>query len=396
MKKKVVASVLVTSMLAWSLIPATTGWASQASLDKINREIAEIRKKQQEHKQSVRTIEKKISAIKQQREELEDELVQIDARRNETRSKMDKLDKQIDETTKKAQEAQVALDDANERVAKREGLLKTRLKTMYERGSVSYLEVLLGSSDFGDFLTRLEGLQLIVEQDSKILEENRRDLEMIEAKKKEVEQHLAALENMFAQAEELKAELDRQYERSTTVKAALQKQENELHEIQEEEEQNLLALAAAEASKVAERQRLMSVSSYKGGRLFLPLPPGSFRISSGFGVRTDPFTGRQSGHNGLDMAAPKGTDIYAAADGIVIVAGLVRGFGNTVMIKHNDEISTLYGHIREGGIFVKVGQAVKKGQKIAEVGSTGRSTGNHLHFTVYKNNVAVDPTPYLR
>ncbi|MFX9791825.1 M23 family metallopeptidase, partial [Acinetobacter baumannii] len=85
------------------------------------------------------------------------------------------------------------------------------------------------------------------------------------------------------------------------------------------------------------------------------------------------------------MAAPRSTPIFAAADGIVIFASYSRGFGNTVMIKHNSQITTLYGHIREGGIKVKVGQVVKRGDKIAEVGSTGRSTGNHVHFTVYKN-----------
>jgi len=96
------------------------------------------------------------------------------------------------------------------------------------------------------------------------------------------------------------------------------------------------------------------------------------------------------------MAAPKGTTIMAAANGVVIFAGYSNGFGNTVMIKHSSEITTLYGHIREGGIKVSVGQSVSKGQKIAEVGSTGRSTGNHVHFTVYKNDVAVNPMPYLK
>lgn len=86
----------------------------------------------------------------------------------------------------------------------------------------------------------------------------------------------------------------------------------------------------------------------------------------------------------------------AAERGIVIFAGYNRGYGNTVMIKHNEEITTLYAHIREGGIKVKVGQVVDRGQKIAEVGSTGRSTGNHLHFTVYRNDVAVNPAPFLR
>jgi murein DD-endopeptidase MepM/ murein hydrolase activator NlpD len=257
--------------------------------------------------------------------------------------------------------------------------------------------VLLGSSDFGDFLTRMQGIQLILEQDTRILEDNIKDKETIALKKKEIEQHLANFENLYAQAEDLKAQLDQQYKQSMVVKAELQEQENELHEIEEQEEQQLLAYARQEAAKVAEASRLRAVSNYSGGKLALPLPAGSFRFTSGFGMRKDPFTGRSAGHNGLDMAAPRGTPIYAAEDGIVIFAGYNRGFGNTVVIKHNEQINTLYGHMREGGIKVKVGQAVYRGKTIiGEVGSTGRSTGNHLHFTVYKNDVAVDPAPYLR
>ncbi|MGD8190230.1 murein hydrolase activator EnvC family protein [Brevibacillus ginsengisoli] len=398
MNKKVVYALVITSLLSWGIITPSTTWASKASVEKINREISQIKAKKREQQKTIRNIQAQLSNVKKQRSELEDDLMNIDLRRNETQAKIDKLNQQIDIKTKEAQEAQVQLDEAKDRVAKRDTLLKTRLKTMYERGSVSYVEVLLGSSDFGDFLTRLQGLQMIVEQDTKILEENKKDKETVEQQKKAVEERLASLEGMFAESENLKADLDQQHQQSVAIKKQLQNKESELQEAAEEEEQQLLAIAQQEASKLAERSRLLfaSAGSYKGGRMGVPLPAGSYRISSGFGVRTDPITGAQAGHNGLDMAAPKGTSIFAAEKGIVIHAGYTRGFGNTVMIKHSDSITTLYGHIREGGIFVKVGQEVSRGEKIAEVGSTGRSTGNHLHFTVYKNNVAVDPTPYIR
>ncbi len=395
MKKKTLLLMALSSLLVWGSFPATVGMANSA-LDKINKEISEIRKKKEAQKQQIKEINNQIGTVKKKRAELENELMAIDLRRNETQTKIDKLEVAIADTTKKAVEAQEQLDEAQERVAKREAMLKTRLKSMYERGNVSYLEVLLGSASFGDFLTRLDSIQLILEQDMRILEDNVKDKQLVEEKKKEVEQHLATYEKQFAEAESLKAELDQQFKQSTVVKAALLEQESQLHEIEAEEEQRLLELANLESSKVAEASRLASVSSYKGGRLGVPLPQGSFRISSGFGMRTDPFTGKSAGHNGLDMAAPKGTDIYAAEDGIVVFASYSQGFGNTVMIKHNEQITTLYGHIREGGIKVSVGQAVKKGQKVAEVGSTGRSTGNHLHFTVYKNGTAVDPTPYIK
>ncbi|GED67622.1 metalloendopeptidase [Brevibacillus reuszeri] len=399
MRKKILLTLLIAGLVAGSAIPTNVTWAaSKASLDKINRELKEIQKKRAQQKQQVKQTEEKISAVQKEQKDLQTELMQIDLRRNETQKKLDKLEVQMNETTEKAAEAQDNLDDAKLRVAQRETLLKTRVKSMYERGKVSYLDVLLGSSDFGDFLTRMEGLQLILEQDTRILEDNMRDKETIEVKKKEIDHQLTVYAGMLDEAESLKAELDKQYKHSLVVKAELKKKESALEEDLEQFGQQLIALTKAESDKYAERVRAMSSSSsgYKGGKLGLPVADGQFRFSSGFGMRTDPFTGRSAGHNGVDMAAPKGTTIMAAANGVVIFAGYSNGFGNTVMIKHSDEITTLYGHIREGGIKVSVGQSVTKGQKIAEVGSTGRSTGNHVHFTVYKNDVAVNPMPYLK
>jgi len=398
MKGKVAVSLLLACLIGGTTVADPIGMAAsrQESVNKINKELNAIRQKKRAQQKQVNEIRQQLKEIKSKRQDLENELMAIDLRRNEAQAKLDKLEVQIEDTTKKAVEAQQQLDEAEERVAKREGLLKSRVKSMYERGNVSYMEVLFGASDFGDFLTRMQGLQMILEQDTRILEDNLKDKETVSAKKSEVEKLLANFEAMFAQAEDLKAELDQQYKQSAVVKAELQKTEANLHEIEEEEEAKFLEYVRAESAKMKELSRLSQVSNYKGGILGLPIAEGSFRFTSGFGMRRDPFTGRSAGHNGLDMAAPRGTPIVAAEAGIVLFAGYYGGFGNCVMIKHNESITTLYGHIREGGIMVKAGQSVKKGQKIAEVGSTGRSTGNHLHFTVYKNDVAVDPRGYLR
>lgn len=400
MKKKILLSLLIAGLLVGSVnIPVeVTHAASQQSLDKINRELAEIRKKKENQKKQMKQTQQNIAQVQKQIKNLNTELMQIDLRRNEAQAKLDKLEKQMEETTLKAAQAQDELDEAKDRVAKRETLLKTRVKSMYERGTVSYLDVLLGASDFGDFLTRMEGLQLILAQDTRILEDNLRDKATIETKKQEIDHQLTVYAGMYDEAETLKAELDSQFKKSQVIIAELNKQEKKMEQDYEALGQQLYESNKLEAAKYAEQVRAMSASSsgYKGGRLALPIADGAFRFSSGFGVRKDPFTGKSSGHNGLDMAAPKGTTIMAAASGIVTYAGYYSGFGNTVMIKHSDEITTLYAHIREGGIKVSVGQRVTVGQKIAEVGSTGRSTGNHLHFTVYKNDVAVNPLPYLK
>lgn len=400
MRKRFLLALVITGLMVTSVIPAGVSLAapSKASLDKINRELKELQKKKKSQQQQMKQTEQQINVVQKEKKGLETQLMQIDLRLNETERKLDELEKKMNDTKEKAAYAQDQLDEAKDRVAKRDALLKTRVRAMYERGEVSYLDVLLGSSDFGDFLTRMQALQLILEQDTRILEDNIRDKETIETKKKEIDHQLTVYSGMHDEAEMLKADLDKQYKHSMVVKAELDKKETALEVDLEQYGQQLLAITKQESAKYAERVRAMSASStgYKGGKFALPVASGQFRFTSGFGVRKDPFTGRSAGHNGLDMAAPKGTTIVAAADGVVLFAGYNGGYGNTVMIKHNAEYTTLYGHIRNGGIKVSVGQSVKKGQKIAEVGSTGRSTGNHVHFTVYKNDVAVNPMPYLK
>lgn len=142
-------------------------------------------------------------------------------------------------------------------------------------------------------------------------------------------------------------------------------------------------------------QYVRPVSAITATVLAWPVP-SVHGISSGFGYRTNPITGKRSLHNGIDIPAPKGTPIVAAENGKVIVADYMNGYGNTVIIDHGNGLWTLYGHIKEGGILVSVGQQVRRGQTIALVGSTGNATGSHLHFTVYKNQVAVNPLHYLQ
>lgn len=128
--------------------------------------------------------------------------------------------------------------------------------------------------------------------------------------------------------------------------------------------------------------------------LEVPLPNDTYRISSNFGVRINPETMEKNVHNGIDYVAIKGTEIYAANDGVVSLSESTNEYGETIIIKHNSDFSTLYGHILPGSILVKAGDTVKKGQKIAEVGSSG-TTGNHLHFSVFKQETAVNPSDYL-
>ncbi|MNJ49417.1 Murein DD-endopeptidase MepM [compost metagenome] len=183
----------------------------------------------------------------------------------------------------------------------------------------------------------------------------------------------------------------------------------ESDDISEEQEQLLIELATKRAALEKEKNKLKAAQVYtykrsssssgsggfKGNGGAMALPVSGARLSSGYGTRVHPISGQVKKHTGVDLAAPQGTDIKAAEGGVVIVAEWWSGYGNTVIIDHGDNLWTLYGHIRNGGIKVEKGEQVKRGQKVAEVGSTGNSTGPHLHFEVRINGSPVDPSPYL-
>ncbi|MEC0173119.1 M23 family metallopeptidase, partial [Paenibacillus graminis] len=154
--------------------------------------------------------------------------------------------------------------------------------------------------------------------------------------------------------------------------------------------------ASSSSSSGSNSDSSSSYSEYAGGNGPFLLPVGSARISSPYGVRTHPVTGEVGKmHTGTDFAVPQGTSIHAADSGTVIVAEWWSGYGYTVVIDHGGGVWTLYGHIREGGIKVSVGDRVSRGQTIAESGATGRVTGPHLHFEVRIDGKPVDPMPYL-
>jgi murein DD-endopeptidase MepM/ murein hydrolase activator NlpD len=266
---------------------------------------------------------------------------------------------------------------------------------MYMNGSVSYMDVLFSATSFSDFLDRFLALQNIVGQDKQILEQNKVDRDMVAAKKQQVETQLAEIQSLAVQAEGIKDKLSNQEQQKEVMVASLDKQVKVTESDNEEAETALVALAAQRAELNKKKKALANSFKYSGGKVGWPVPDRK-AIGDGFGYRIDPVRHVRKLHKGIDIPAPKGTAIVAAESGTVLIASAVNGYGNAVVIDHGGGLWTWYGHIREGGIQVQEGQVVKRGQKIAEVGSTGESTGNHLHFEVRKNQEAVDPLPYLQ
>lgn len=366
--------------------------AAKSERQKLLEQLEQIKRTESQANKAMKEAEQKINKIKMDMKKATAEINSLDRQIEETEGKITAKEEEIAITEAEAEEAAQQLDEAIARVEARDELLKVRVRALYETGDVSYLEALLDSKSIGDFLSRMDMMEKVVNSDKQILADNIADKEEIEARKLELDAFLAQLQADYAVLYAMKEDLQRQYKEKTVFIASL-----ELSEEEWQKEEERLAAELAQLAKEKARVNLeIKKTEYSGGAFTWPVPD-SYKITSNYGYRTHPVTGqKQSFHSGTDIGAPQGTTIVAAADGDVILAKKDYGtYGNTIMIDHGG-IVTLYAHIRHGGILVKEGDTVKRGQKIAEVGSTGRSTGPHLHFSVLKNGEYLDPMKYLK
>ncbi|MEO3947315.1 peptidoglycan DD-metalloendopeptidase family protein [Gorillibacterium sp. CAU 1737] len=408
---------ILTAALLLQPLTVTAG-----AKEDIAKQLSELRKQEQQTAQQQKAADQKASNLKDQKQKQVVSLKDLQTDIKTQGDKLSKLETKIADTSLKLQETGHQLEEAEERVEKRDTLLKSRVRMMYTKGSVSYLDVMLSATSFSDFINRFDSIKALVGQDKKILSENKKDRNEIADMKKDVEAKLAEVKTMYADAETLKASLMDKEKRVKAVIASLSQQESEQEELSEEAEADLINLAkkkqelyaeqravlakeAEEKRKKAEEERRkkaaqaqgsnQTASSSHNGQLLWPVP-SSNTISSTFGYRVDPIAGYRKLHKGVDIAAPRGTQIVAAESGTVLIASWTNGYGNTIVIDHGGGMWTWYGHIMEGGIYVGEGDTVKRGQVIAGVGSTGDSTGNHLHFEVRINESPVNPLPYIQ
>ncbi|WP_284241714.1 murein hydrolase activator EnvC family protein [Paenibacillus glycanilyticus] len=389
MKKKLF--IVITMLTVFMLQPV--GGNAASSIDKINKDLAAAKKQIEQAQQSAKNADQQKANISVKKEDAQQAIMKLNEQLDNVTDNMNYVQGQVDSKEVELKKAGKELDKAEEQVKDRNELLQSRLKLMYENGAVSYLEVLFSATSFSDFIDRFDSLHSILSQDRTILEQHKKDKALVEEKKANVETALGEVKTMYTKLQSYKSELDQKEEEKETLIAQYNDQIEELEDISEEQEQLLLALA----KKVSDLNKKKNAikKPFSGGKLGMPLR-SNYRISSNFGYRIHPITHVRKLHAGIDFAVPQGTDVYAAESGVVIVAQAWSGYGNTVVIDHGNGLWTLYGHLRNGGIMVKTGQSVKKGEKVAESGNTGDSTGPHLHFEVRKNEVAVDPAGYLK
>lgn len=393
--------------------------------EKIEEKIAENEGKQSEVTSEIDVINADLAATKANLAEKENEITT-------TNQKISQTETEITETEEEIAQLKIEIIDLEERIAEREELLKNRLRAIQKNGGdISYLQVLMGAQNFGDFLNRATAVTKIMDQDKEIMDAHQADKEEVETKKVAVEDKKDQLENDKASLEDVKASLtvqkqeldsikatlDNQIAKKQTLMANLEHQHSELEEytMTLAEEQKTLsdqasiiekAMKDAQAKKqrleqLAEEQAKAGGNNSSGGSTPSAGGNGSL-IWPASGSHTSPYGYRSFNgggmHYGLDIANSVGTPIKAAASGIVTRSNFSSSYGNVVYIYHPDlNLTTVYAHLSSRG--VSFNQSVSQGETIGGMGNTGNSFGSHLHFEVHiggwQQHGAVNPSPYL-
>lgn len=376
MKRKRIVSIILTLTLA-------LGMAVQVQASTID----EAKKKGEELESQKSAAEAEQSQLAEQLNDLIDEMDQTAA---------DIDEKQEEISDKETELIQAQIDENNQYES-----MKKRIKYMYENGNTQFIEILLESKSIGDFLNNAEYITQISEYDRDMLVEFQETVELVEEQKTALEDEKEELETLQTELQgkqdELNTLMEEKADEISNLEAAIGENAEKLQSLQEEAARQLRmqqeAAAGTGGGSGGSGGAAVQPSIPPSGNGVLSNPCPSAYISSEFGGRTSPGGIGSTNHKGRDYAADSGSPIYAAASGTVTTVSYNSARGNYVVINHSNGLSTLYQHC--SAIHVGVGQSVSVGQNIAAVGSTGASTGPHLHFEVWVNGTPVDPRLYL-
>ena len=374
---------------------------------------------------AIEDAKKKVSSMEEEKKKVESTLKELEGKKSDTAAYVKELDRNLSalagELTKlegdisqkeeQIEEAKVELETAKITENRQYEDMKLRIQYMYENGQTGLLESMMQSESIAELLNRAEYASQITSYDRKMLEEYRKTRQEVALKEEALktehqelltlqdstkakqssvktlmaskEAELASYETKIASAQgeidQYNADIKAQEEHMARVEAEIRRKEEEARKAEEAKKNQS---SAGEDSTVK-----------KGNTNFIWPCPASGRISSAFGDRSSPTEGASTNHKGIDIPAPSGSSIVAAADGKVVISTYSYSAGNYIMIDHGGGLTTVYMHCSQ--LLVKEGETVKQGQTIAKVGSTGYSTGPHLHFGVRSGGSYVNPSGYV-
>lgn len=376
-------------------------WAGDTAVaENYDKRIDEIEEKQKEYERQSERLQQEMQEIELDKEDTLKYIEKLDKKTADVEGQLAGLKGQISQTEEKLEASRKELEAARLDEENQYTTMKQRIKYIYENGNQEYLEILFSADSMAELLNRTEYVEKISSYDKNVFDAFQRARHQVEAKENEIQRTLTNLEDMHADATAQKDALDDMRERK---KEELASYNNSLKKTQEQADEYARQAAKAEAEveklliakqREIERKNDMGTgdSGNSGGNLRWPLRVQG-RISSGFGKRNSPTAGASTYHKGIDIAVASGTPIIAAGSGTVETAAYSASAGNYVMISHGNRLYTVYMHCSR--LVVKQGQLVRKGEVIAYVGSTGISTGSHLHFGVSKNGAYVNPLNYV-
>ena len=391
MKKKIISIILIILILQYF---CTFVFAENSITNEITNNIAngnsleqqkqEVEDKIDETNGKLEYLQTELSATMIRVQEIEDKVLAYESDVQELGTQMENLQTSINDATQK-------LAIASQSYTEKSDMLAKRLVAMYESGNISYLDVLLNSNNITDFISRYYILEEIAEYDSILIKQ-------VEEEKKNIETTKQKLENEQAEIKIVKAKLEQTSIVLNNMKTLQQSYVDDLTDaekvLQEQITEYKKEQAEIEAKILAANSTDVNIQ-YTGGEMLWPVAISGTAITSTYGVREHPIQGVVKEHTGIDIGnTPMGSPVVAAADGIVTYAGWLGGYGNCVMINHGDGVVTLYGHGNK--ILTELNAEVKQGDVIMEVGSTGNSTGPHLHFEVRINGTITNPLNYVK
>ncbi|MDR7080036.1 peptidoglycan hydrolase CwlO-like protein [Neobacillus niacini] len=385
------------------------GIAEASSISSLKDQQNQIEKEKSEVSSDINNADQQINSLKEQQADVKEVMTRLDFAIGDTHKKISEKTAKLEETKTEIARLQEEIKITKERILKRNELLKDRARNYQETGGVvSYLDVLMGSKDFSDFIGRASAVATIMQADQDILKQHEADKKSLEDNQAKVEVELANVQTMLADLEQMNQQLNAQRAEKNELLASLEQQEEEIHEhkMELQEESQILAAqaaalqqaisleqkrqaeaaAAAAAAAAASNNTGNSGDGGGGSTVTAPVTNGAFTLpangtfTSGFAPRWGSF------HFGIDIAnRASGVPIWAAADGVVIQSYYSSSYGNVVFIAHSvngQTYTTVSAHMETRS--VSSGAVVKKGQQIGIMGSTGDSTGKHLHFELHR------------